>query len=269
VLLVIDVGNTNTAVGLFDGAQLVQQWRIESRKSRTSDEYGILLSQLIGHAPRHAPASSSASGAKSGPAAPKVDAAILSSVVPPLGPTFERTCLEYFNVRPLVVGPGIRTGMPIRYENPREVGADRIVNAVAAYERVRGAAIVVDFGTATTFDAVSADGAYLGGAISPGVGGSTEALFHYASKLPRVELARPRAVIGRNTVESMQSGIVYGFLGLVDGVVQRMRAELPVPARVLATGGFAHIVAAESATIDEIVPTLTLDGLRILYERNA
>lgn len=253
MLLVIDVGNTNIVFGVYDELELVQHWRIETRKNRAADEYGILLRQMFVW-------SSVDAGA--------VDSAILSCVVPPMVRTLEMTCSRYFGVTPLVVGPGVRTGMPILVENPREVGADRIVNAVAAFELVQGACIVVDFGTATTFDAVSADGKYLGGAIAPGPAVSTDALFHHASKLPRVEVARPRHVIGRNTVESMQSGIYFGYVALVDGLVERMRAELGAPCRVLATGGLASLIGEDSRTIDEVLPFLTLDGLRILWDRN-
>ncbi|GMV39204.1 MAG: type III pantothenate kinase [Myxococcales bacterium] len=253
MLLVIDVGNTNIVFGVYDQERLVEHWRVETRKNRASDEYGVLLRQMF---------------AWSGVDAGAVSAAIVSCVVPPMIRTLEGTCQRYFGVTPLVVGPGVRTGMPILVENPREVGADRIVNAVAAYEAVRGTCIVVDFGTATTFDAVSEDGKYMGGAIAPGPAVSTDALFHHASKLPRVEVLRPRHVIGRNTVESMQSGIYYGYVALVDGLVERMRAELGVPCRVLATGGLAGMISEDSQTIDEVLPFLTLEGLRILWERN-
>jgi type III pantothenate kinase len=254
MLLVIDVGNTNTVVGVYEGTDLVDHWRIETRRSKSADEYGVLLRQLfeVSHADPGG-----------------VSAGILSCVVPPLVGTFEAMCKRYFHLVPLIVGPGVRTSMPIRYENPREVGADRIVNAVAAYDRCQCAAIVVDFGTATTFDAVSSKGEYLGGAIAPGIRISMDALFHQASKLPRVEFGKPRHIIGRNTVESMQSGILYGYVGLVDGLVERMKAELAEPCRVIATGGLATVVSSESRTIDEVCPLLTLDGLRILYERNS
>lgn len=255
MLLVIDVGNTNTVVGLYDGTNLVQHWRLETNRGKTEDEYGILLRQLLDVA---------------GLKPDVVNAAIMSSVVPPLGETFVAVMKRYFDVRLTSVGPGTRTGMPIRYENPREVGADRIVNAVAAFDRCHTAAVVVDFGTATTFDAIGGDGSYLGGAIAPGVKISTEALFLAASKLPRVELTPPRSVIGRNTTESMQAGFIFGYVGLVDGIVERMKSELSKESniRVIATGGLATLIAKESRTIDDVEPLLTLEGLRILYSRN-
>ncbi|MGC3999653.1 MAG: type III pantothenate kinase [Anaeromyxobacter sp.] len=259
MLLAIDVGNTNTVLGVYQGATLRDHWRIETSHTRTSDEYGILVRQLF---------------ALGGVDPTAIDAVAISSVVPPLAFTLQQMSRRYFGREPMFIGPGVKTGMPILYENPREVGADRVVNAVAAYERWRCALIVVDFGTATTFDAISARGEYLGGAISPGVGISMEALFRHASKLPRVEFAQPDQVIGRNTVASMQSGLVYGYVGLVDGICGRMAEEMKQAARdatapkVVATGGLAPLIAGISRTVTEVDEHLTLDGLRLLHERN-
>lgn len=253
MLLAIDVGNTNTVLGAFEGAQLLQQWRVETSLARTSDEWGILARQLM-----------SASGVD--PA--RVRAIAVSSVVPPLTSALERMASRWFGVKPLFVGPGVKTGMPILYESPREVGADRVVNAVAAFARWKTGLIVVDFGTATTFDAVSPKGEYLGGAISPGVTISMEALFRNASRLPRVEFARPPSVVGRNTVASIQSGLVYGYVGLVDGICERMAAELGFAPKVVATGGLAPLVAGLSRAISEVDEHLTLEGLRLVHEMN-
>ncbi|HTP49832.1 MAG TPA: type III pantothenate kinase [Anaeromyxobacteraceae bacterium] len=253
MLLAIDVGNTNTVLGAFEGPTLRHQWRVETSQSRTYDEWGILTRQLFG-------------AAVLDPA--RVDAIVISSVVPPLAFALEQMSLRYFSRKPLFVGPGVKTGMPILYDNPREVGADRVVNAVAAYHRLKQGLIVVDFGTATTFDAVSPRGEYLGGAIAPGVSISMEALFRHASKLPPVEFARPPQVVGKNTVASMQSGIVYGYVGLVDGICERMRAELGFPVQVIATGGLAPLLAGVSKAIGEVDEHLTLDGLRLIHEIN-
>jgi type III pantothenate kinase len=253
MLLALDVGNTNTVIGAFDGKTLKVHWRLSTRREGTRDEYAMLIKGLFDFA---------------GLAFERVSAVILSSVVPPLQGPLEEMARQYFGLEPLVVGPGIKTGMPILYESPREVGADRIVNAVAAFEAYGGPCIVVDFGTATTFDAVSPRGEYIGGVICPGIGISSEALFQHAAKLPRVDIARPKAVIGRNTVGSMQAGLFYGYLSLVEGVVARMRAELGGRATTVATGGLAQLVLAESTAIDHVDPLLTLTGLRILFERN-
>lgn len=253
MLLVVDVGNTHTVLGLYEGKELIRHFRIESDRDRTEDELHVMLVNLIqlaGLEPR------------------AVHASILASVVPSLTEIVVRAVRLAFGHEILVVGPGIKTGMPILYEQPKEVGADRVVNAIAAYERVRGGVIVVDFGTATTFDCVSNRGEYLGGVIAPGVLISAEALFSKAAKLPRTEIVKPPRVLGRNTVNSMQSGIIYGYVSLVDGLIDMLAKEMGYPCATLATGGLASLIASESRTIDEVVESLTLEGLRILYELN-
>ncbi|MBS4023867.1 MAG: type III pantothenate kinase [Dethiobacter sp.] len=253
MLLAVDVGNTNIILGIYDGDKLVVSWRVSTNRQQTGDEHGIILKNLF-----H----------QSGLRDDCLSGIIISSVVPPLMFSLEEMALRYFNIEPLVVGPGVKTGLNILYDNPREVGADRIVNAVAGYELYGGPLIIVDFGTATTFDAISQRGHYLGGAIAPGIAISTEALFQRAAKLPRVELVRPKRVIGRDTITSMQAGIIYGFVGQVDGIVKRMIKEFDVAPKIIATGGLANLIAKESETLEIINPLLTLEGLRIIYARN-
>ncbi|HOX14733.1 MAG TPA: type III pantothenate kinase [Smithellaceae bacterium] len=256
MLLVIDVGNTNTVLGLFDEGQLIHDWRIRTEIDHTIDEYGVLIYNLY---------QSIRMKAKEIKA---VTAIIISCVVPPMLNILEPLCVKYFSIRPLIVGPGIKTGMPIFYDNPKEVGADRIVNAVAAYDKYRKESIIVDFGTATTFDYVSPKGEYMGGCIAPGIVISSEALFARASKLPRVEFGRPKTIITKDTVSAIQAGIMFGYAGLVDGIVNRMKAEVKTNPLVIATGGLAQVVAQETKSIDKIEEMLTLDGLRIIYELN-
>ena len=259
MLLAIDVGNTNIVLGVFDGVSLAESWRLATLRERTSDEIGILVTHLF---------------ARSGIELGRVSGVILSSVVPPLTQTLEDMSARYFGRRPLTVDPGTNTGMPVLYSPASDVGADRVVNAVAAYEAygraTRSPVIVVDFGTATTFDAISAAGEYIGGVICPGIGISADALFQRAARLPRVDVRKPPAVIGRTTVTSMQSGLFFGYVSMVDGIVVRMRAELEGGDRAacVATGGMADILAGETTVIQRVEPNLTLEGLRLIWERN-
>jgi type III pantothenate kinase len=254
MLLVMDVGNTNTVLGVYEKTHLLAHWRLTTVRDRTVDEYGILARNLLTLASIDAAA---------------IDALIVASVVPPLNSVLESMARVYFKLKPLFVEPGVKTGMPILYDNPQEVGADRIVNGVAAFERCRSAAIVVDFGTATTFDAISAKGEYLGGAIAPGLSISAEALFERAARLPRVDIRRPPNVIGRNTTHSLQAGLFFGYIALVQGILERMRQEMAAPVRTIGTGGLVSPLEAELRTIlDDLDPNLTLEGLRIIYDRN-
>ena len=259
MLLAIDVGNTNIVLGVFEGTQLTHSWRLATLRERTADEVGILVTHLFGNN-----------------AVPldRVTGIILSSVVPPLTRTMEEMAVRYFHHTPLTVDPGTNTGMPVLYSPASDVGADRVVNGVAAYEAygrpTESPVIVVDFGTATTFDAISGAGEYLGGVICPGIGISADALFQRAARLPRVDVRKPPAVIGDTTVTSMQSGLFFGYVSMVDGIVTRMRAELDRGRRsaCIATGGMADIIASETTVIERVDPDLTLQGLRLIWERN-
>jgi type III pantothenate kinase len=254
MLIVMDVGNTNTVIGVYQEDHLQSHWRIRTEKEVTVDELGIVMSNLF---------------SSQGLELSQGTDLIISCVVPPMINTLDGFAQRYLQVKPLWVGPGIRTGMPIHYDNPREVGADRIVNAVAAYDQVHSSVIVVDFGTATTFDVISRQGEYLGGLIAPGVMISCEALFMKASKLPRVEIfAKPRSVIAKDTISSMNAGIIFGYAGLVDGIVERIKTALGDNPKVIATGGLACLIASETQTIDLVDDYLTLKGLKIIYERN-
>jgi type III pantothenate kinase len=255
MLLAVDVGNTGTDLGVFQEARLLARWSISTDRSRTADELGTLLQNLLAGRNRKID---------------EITSMAVSCVVPPLESVLETVARRYLSVEPLFVAPGVKTGMPILVDNPQEVGADRIVNGVAAYDRVGGSVIVVDFGTATTFDAISGKGEYLGGAIAPGLNISAQALFDATAKLPRIDLRRPDRAIGRNTVASMQAGVVIGYLGLVQGLLEKMRQEMESSPRVIATGGLTSLLEPDlRGCVDEVDPDLTLTGLRILHERNS
>jgi len=256
MLLAIDAGNTNTVLGLYDGESLVADWRMSTVHEKMADEWAATLITLMAHR---------------GYALSDIDAAILSSVVPPVTTALREMAEEYLHTELLLVEPGIKTGVKINVDNPREVGADRIVNTLAAHVRYGGPAIVIDFGTATTFDVVSPDGEYLGGAISPGLVVASEALFRYTAQLRRIELVAPRSPIGKNTVHAMQSGVVWGYISLVEGMVARIRhdmGDMGVSAKVIATGGLARLVASNTTCVDIVDANLTLDGLRAIWELN-
>jgi len=253
MLLTVDVGNTNINIGVFDGSKLKATWRVATGVHRMPDEYASLLLNLFD---------------RQGIDASQVTDAILCSVVPTLVGVFEEVCRRYLKALPLVVEAGVKTGVRICLDNPREVGADRVVNAVAAHQLYGGSVIVIDLGTATTFDAVSADGDYLGGAIAPGIAIATEALFTRTAALPRVELTHPKRAVGRSTVAAMQSGIVFGYAGLIEGIVARIQQEMGGKAKVVATGGYAELLARETPVIEVVNPDLTLVGLRLIYEMN-
>lgn len=253
MLLAIDVGNTQTHLGVFDDSELVEHWRFATEPSATSDELAIAILGLLG-----------LRGIEPG----RLDGAIASTVVPQLGPEYAATCEQHLGRECLMVGPSVRTGMPIRVDNPHELGADRLVNAVAAYERVGGACVAVDFGTSTNFDVVSSQGEYLGGVIGPGVEISLGALTARTAKLPRIDLSAPERAIGRHTRAAIESGFVFGFAGLVDGIARRLAGELGDEPRFIATGGLAEAIVPFCETIDETDDLLTLTGLRLIYDRN-
>jgi type III pantothenate kinase len=253
MFLVFDIGNTQTVVGVFNGEKIIANWKLATDRQRTDDEYGVLLKTLFRDSDLETD---------------QIEAAVLSSVVPPVTGVFERMVAKYFLVHPLVIGPGVKTGLAFKYENPREIGADRVVNAVAAIKFHGPPLIVVDFGTATTFCAIAPNGEYQGGAVAPGLGISSEALFQRTAKLPRVEIEKPKAIIGKNTISAMQAGIFYGYLGLVEGIITRMKKEMNCNPLIIATGDYAGLIGENTKMIDRVDPNLTLQGLRYIYELN-
>jgi len=253
MLLAIDVGNSNNVIGLFSEGRMLTHWRIRTEWNRTADEYWVLIKEFI---------------LLNNVGAETIDDIVVACVVPPLVPILREMARKYFSCEPLIVGPGVKTGISILYRNPAEVGADRIVNSVAAFEKYGGPLIIIDFGTATTFDAVSKKGEYLGGVIFPGIQIAMEALFKNTAKLPRVEMTVPKSVIGKSTVESIQSGAVHGFVGMVENLIAKIRKELDPGARVIATGGVVEWIADQCPQIETIDPFLTLEGMRIIYEKN-
>lgn len=254
MLLVIDIGNSNIVMGTYVDKKLMKHWRISTDRQKTGDEYGMLINELFNY---------------QGVELKEVENIIMSSVVPPLVVPMTKMCERYFKIHPLIVGPGIKTGIKLNYENPRAIGADRIVNVIGAFEQYGGNLIVIDIGTATTFDVVAENGDFLGGAIAPGIATSADALFNQTAKLPKVELVAPKNIVCHNTIQGMQAGIIYGYVGQIDEVVRRIREELNQPnMKVIATGGFAKMIARESKTIEKVDHFLTLTGLRVLYERN-
>lgn len=251
MLLAVDVGNTHTVFGLFAGEQLQRHWRVQTNRGRTADEYGVLLDALLAAAGK-----------------PEIEGVAVSSVVPPVTQTIAALSQLYLGLEPLVVGPGTPTGLRLLYDDPRQVGSDRVVNAVAAWQRTRADTIVVDCGTATKFEFISADGAYHGGAIAPGLGIAADALFERAARLYRVELVKPPTILGRNTPHALQSGLIHGYVGMIDGMVDRIRDETGTEARVLATGGWAPLLAPNTRSLREVDEFLTLDGLRLIFHRH-
>ena len=253
MILVLDAGNSNIILGVYSGDQLIHHWRMETDRHKTEDEFAMQIKAFFTH---------------EGILFEQIDGIIISSVVPPIMYVLETMCEKYFHIKPFIVGPGVKTGLNIKYENPREVGADRIVNAIAAMDAYPVPLVIVDFGTATTFCYINEKGFYMGGAIAPGISISTEALYTRAAKLPRIEIARPANVVGKNTITAMQAGIVYGFVGQVEGIVNRIKAQSKEEPLVIATGGMANLIANESQVIDVVEPFLTLKGLHLLYKRN-